>query len=263
MLFPEDDVVLRDASWLSHLSADRGPIKELAESLRECFITQIERLGQESTERDQQHVDDRFAEYIVILYIAEAFSDDVFELIWARAPLRARKHAIWFLSIQLKLPPIRLPPDRHVRAVKYWEGRVAAAKAAPNPEAFRDEIGAIGQFFARKAIDGEWLMDQVLAISEAGFAPTDGYSVMARLSEISGEHPDRAAEVLLVLVKNPHFDRWINVTQKAALRTIMQNGLATRSPDTAARVAESINYLAALGDTDYLDLLPTAPPDAG
>jgi hypothetical protein len=114
----------------------------------------------------------------------------------------------------------------------------------------------------RKGIDGEWLMDQVFAISEAGFAPTDGYSVMDRLSKISVEHPDRAAEVLSVLVKNPHFDRWIYLTQKAALRTIMQNGLTTRSPDTAARVAETINYLAALGDTDYLDLLPTAPPEA-
>ena len=74
--------------------------------------------------------------------------------------------------------------------------------------------------------------------------------------------PVRAAEVLSVLVKNPHFDRWTYLSQKAALRTIMQNGLATRSPDTAARIAEAINHLAAIGDTDYLDLLPTAPPEA-
>jgi hypothetical protein len=262
VLFPGDDLVLRDASWLSHLSADRGPINELADSLRDCFIAEIERLGQESAERDPQHVDDRFAEYLVILYIAEAVSDDVFELFWARAPLRARQHAMWFLGIQLELPADRLPPDHHARALTYWERRLAAAKAAPNPESFREEIGAAGQFFMRKGIDGEWLMDQVLAISEAGFAPTDGYSVMDRLSKISADHPDRAAEVLLVLVKNPHFDRWIYLTQKAALRTIMQNGLATRSSETAARVAETINYLAALGDTDYLDLLPTGAPDA-
>jgi hypothetical protein len=110
VVFPEDDLMLRDASWLSHLSTDRGRINELAESLRDCFITEIERLGQDSTERDQQHVDDRFAEYIVILYIAEAVSDDVFELFWARAPLRARQHAMWFLSIQLELPPIACRP---------------------------------------------------------------------------------------------------------------------------------------------------------
>jgi hypothetical protein len=69
-LFPEADLALRDASWLSHLNADRGPIDELAESLRYCFIAEIERLGQDSTEL----VDNRFAEYIVILFISSLWA---------------------------------------------------------------------------------------------------------------------------------------------------------------------------------------------
>lgn len=258
-LFTNDDPVLRDACWLSHLSADRGPINELAEGLRDCVIVEIERLGQNSSERDPQHVDDRFAEYMVILYIAEALSDDVFELFWARAPLRTRQHAMWFLGIQLELPADRLPAGRHTRALTYWRRRVSAAKAASDPEPFREEIGTLGQFFMRKGIDSGWLMDQAVAISEAGFAPSDGFSVIDRLAKISAERPDRSAEVLSVLVKNQHFDRWTYLGQKPALRTIMQNGLSTRSPETAAYVADTINHLAALGDTDYLDLLPTAP----
>lgn len=261
-LFPNDDPVLRDASWLSHLTADRGPINELAESLRDCFLAEIDRMGRESPERDEQHVDARFAEYLVLLYIAQAISEDVFESFWARAPLRARQHAMWFLGIQLEMPVDRLPADRHKRALTYWDRRVAAAKAASDPEPYREEIGALGQFFMRKGIDSDWLMDQAIAISAAGFAPSDGYSVMDRLAKISTERPDRAAEVLSVLVKNQHFDRWTYLGQNAAMRTIMQNGLATRSSSTAAHVADTINHLAAFGDTDYLDLLPTAPPKA-
>src|SRR5262249_10704798 len=185
LMFPADDLVLRDASWLSHLSADRGPIKELAEKLRGCFVAEIERLGEDSTSRDERQVGNRLAEYLVILFIAEAFSDDVFELFWARAPLRVRQHAMWVLAIQLELTPDRLPPERRARAVCYWERRLAAAKAAPNPDALREEIGAFGQFFIRKGIHGEWLMDQVLAMSEAGFAPTYGFSVMERLAGLS------------------------------------------------------------------------------
>ena len=64
-MFP-DDVMLRDASWLAHLGADRGPVNELAEALRSCIVTEIGRLGQDSTERDPRQVDDRFAEYLVI-----------------------------------------------------------------------------------------------------------------------------------------------------------------------------------------------------
>jgi len=260
-MFP-DDVMLRDASWLAHLGADRGPVNELAEALRSCIVTEIGRLGQDSTERDPRQVDDRFAEYLVILYIADALSDDVFEMFWAHAPLRARQHAMWFLGVQLELKANVMPPDRHARAVTYWERRVAAAKSAADPEGFREEIGALGQFFMRQGIDTDWLMHQAIIISEAGFAPTDGFSVIDRLSKIATVRPDRAAEVLSILVRNRHFDRWAYLTNKDAIRKIMQKGLATRSPATAACVALAINHLAALGEPAYLDLLPATPPEA-
>jgi hypothetical protein len=255
-LFPADDLALRDATWLSHLGGDSGPVLALAEHLRDCFITQIERLKRNGRDHDSQHLDDRLAEYLVILYIAEAISDDVFELFWARAPIRTRRHAMWFLGIQLELPPDRLSSGRRARAFSYWDRRFAAAKVAPTPEAFREEIGSIGSFFFRNGIDGQWLTDQVVAMTEAGFAPGDVCNIMDRLTKISTAHPDRAAEVLEALVKNPHFDRKVYLSQNPALRTIMRNGLATHSPRTAIRVAETINYLAALGD-----LLPAAPPE--
>lgn len=260
-LFPADDLALRDATWLSHLRADSGPVIELAERLRDCFITQIERLGRDASALDDQRSDDRLAEYLVVLYIAEAISDDVFELFWGLAPLRTRRHAMWFLGIQLELPPDHLPPERRSRAFSYWDRRLAAAKIAATPEAFREEMGSISSFCLRMGIDGQWLMDQVVAMMEAGFAPGDGYNVVGRLAKISTEHPDRAAEVLEALVKNPHFDRRFCLHQNPAIRTIMQNGLATHSPVTAIRVGETINYLAALGDTGYLDLLAAAPPE--
>jgi hypothetical protein len=43
------------------------------------------------------------------------------------------------------------------------------------------------------------------------------------------------------------------------MRAIFVNGLATGSPTAAAAVTEAINYLAAMGDTGYLDLLPNLP----
>jgi hypothetical protein len=93
-------------------------------------------------------------------------------------------------------------------------------------------------------------------MSRAGFAPNEPYSVMDRLAKISPNFPDRAAEVLKVLVKNPRFNQWVYMTQAAGIRTIFVNGLATGLPTTRAAVIEAINYLAAIGDTGYLDLLP-------
>jgi hypothetical protein len=45
-------------------------------------------------------------------------------------------------------------------------------------------------------------MAQVLAMSEAVFAPSESYSVIDRLVKLSPNFPDRAAVVLAALVKN-------------------------------------------------------------
>jgi hypothetical protein len=180
----------------------------------------------------------------------------VYEQFWNTAPVHARQHAIWFLGVQLELTPDQIPDDLRARAFSYWDRRLAAAKASTAPDDFRQEIGAFGQFFFRKGIADEWLMEQVLLMSKAGFAPTDAYSVMDRLVKVSPNFPDRAAEVLASLVKNPHFDRRVYMSQSGGMRTIFINGLATGSPATALAIAEAINYLAAMGDTGYLDLLP-------
>jgi hypothetical protein len=256
MLFPGDDLSLRDAAWLAHLSADSGPNVDLAPTMRDCYVTEIGRLREDTAARDKQHVDDRLAEYLVILYEHAAFPDEVFQLFWDTAPIGTRQHAIWFLGIQLELPSDRVTDGTRARAYSYWDHRLAAAKASTTPDYVREEVGAIGQFFFRKGIPDEWLMDQVLLMSEAGFAPSESYSVMDRLAKVSSNFPDRAAETFAALVKNQHFDRWVYMSQSAGIRTIFVNGLATGSPTTAAAVTEAINYLAAMGDTGYLDLLP-------
>ena len=97
---------------------------------------------------------------------------------------------------------------------------------------------------------------QVLSMSEAGFAPTDSYNVIDRLSKVSARLPDRAAEVLAALVKNPRFDRRVYMAQSPDIRTILENGRTKGSPATGLFVTETINYLAAMGDSSYLDLLP-------
>jgi hypothetical protein len=250
-LFP-GDLSLRDAAWLSHLSVDSGPNSDFAPRMRDCYVTEIGRLGTEASERDRQHVDDRLSQYLVILYIKAALPDDVFEQFWNTAPVGSLQHAMWFLGVQLE----QIPDNLRARAISYWERRLAAAKASATPDRFRREIGSIGQFFFHKGIPGEWLMDQVLAVSEAGFALSEPYSVMNRLVNLSPNFPDRAAEVLAVLVKNQHLDRWVYRSHSDGIRTIFRNGLSTGVPATATFVGEAINYLTTMGETGYLDLLP-------
>jgi len=115
---------------------------------------------------------------------------------------------------------------------------------------------AIGNFFFREGISDEWLARQLLAMSKAGFAPGESYHVMDRLVKASPSFPNLVAEVLASLVKNPHFDRWVYMHHAGGVRTIFVNGLATGTPATATAIVEGINYLATMGYTGYLGLLP-------
>ncbi|RWC92299.1 MAG: hypothetical protein EOS72_01910 [Mesorhizobium sp.] len=256
ILFPEDDLSLRDAGWLSHLCADSGPTVDLAPAMCNCYMTEIQRLAVDSSERDRQDVDTRLAEYLVILYLNAALPDEVFRRFWDTAPVRSRQHAIWFLGIMLELPRDRIAEDARARAFSYWNRRLEEARASATPDYFRKEVGAVGSFFFREAIPVEWLMDQLLSMSEAGFAPNESFNVMERLVKLSPDYPDRSAEVLSALVKNDHLESWVYTGQPASTRTIFTNGLATGSPATAAAITIAINYLASRGHTGYLDLLP-------
>ncbi|WP_218277302.1 hypothetical protein, partial [Pseudomonas sp. FW305-67] len=89
----------------------------------------------------------------------------------------------------------------------YWERRLSAAIAAPDPEPFRSELGAIGQWYVRRQIDDQWLLGQLTTMLQAGFVPTDVFSVVDRLHKMSANHPDQAVAVLTSLLRNPRVDR--------------------------------------------------------
>jgi hypothetical protein len=122
--------------------------------------------------------------------------DELLEQFWQRASERLRQHAMWFLGTQLELTPEQLPDAYRARGFSYWERRIAAAKNSSDPDSFRDELGAIGQWCMRDQIDELWLTDQLLAMFQAGFVPRDAFSVVEWLAKISPNRVDRAVEVL-------------------------------------------------------------------
>jgi hypothetical protein len=254
-LFPPDDQALRDAAWLSHLVYDAGPVGKLMPQLHDCYAAQISRLQAEKGDFDQTSIEDRLADYVVVLYIEGIIPDELIREFWRCAPARVLQHAIWFLSTQLELPPDRLPDTMRIRAQGYWEQRLAEAKNAPNPDEYRDELGSFGQFFFRGQINDNWLMKQLMELLDAGFVPQDAFSVVDRLAKISPKSPDRAAHVLAAMLLNPRLDRWAYTTQGDAIRSVFEKGLAEGSTETVTLIKQAASYLASVGETSYLLLI--------
>jgi hypothetical protein len=157
-LFPQEDEALRGASWYGHLAHDQQPIMDLVPDLRLCIAEEIARLAAEGDQIDREFRRERFADYLIVLHLWGGLPDDLLESFWQHAPSGVRQHAMWYLGTQLPAPT--MPDAMRARGFSYWERRLDAARRSDNPDAFRPELGAIGQWTLRDRIDGQWLADQ-------------------------------------------------------------------------------------------------------
>jgi hypothetical protein len=151
-----------------------------------------------------------------------------------------------------------LPDEMRSRARLYWEQRLAAAMNSMDPNSFREELGAIGTWDLRHQVDDLWLLDQMIALLEAGFAPAIAFSVVEWLAQIASQHSDRTVEVLAALLKNPRVDQVACMLQRESIRAVLNEGLANGAPTTIKKVREVISFFSSMGETSYLDLIPSS-----
>jgi hypothetical protein len=169
---------------------------------------------------------------------------------------------IGFLGRELQLSPVKLTDAWRARGRIYWEMRLSAAIASDHRDDFRRELGAISQWFAHTAhtgIDPIWLLDQLLRMMKAGFAPNNGYGIMKWLGAEAPSQPDKAVELLSLLINNPNLEIWTFTTERASIRAVLENGLQMGNNETTERARDVVNYLATVAETSYLDLLKAAP----
>ena len=257
-LFPQDDEALRGASWYGHLAHDQQPILDLVPELRFCLAEEIARLAAGGEQVDREFRRERFADYLMVLYLWGSLPDDLLESFWEHAPSGVRQHSMWYLGTQLPAPD--MPDATRARGFSYWERRLDAARRSDNPDAFRAELGAIGQWTLRDPIDDQWLADQLLNMLQADFVPTDAFSVVDWLAKIAPRNVDRAVEILSALLRNPRVDQWAYMTQREPIRTVLAEGLAHGTRETIADVHELIGFLSSINETGYIDLI--RPPAA-
>lgn len=247
-LFPPEDKPLRYAAWLAHLQSDKAPLAPLLDALRECYADQIKSLGADaSTNGDSTST--HLAEYLMALYLHDALPEDLLKQFWACAPLPVRRRAMWYMGRHLTTNHAQIKE----RAISYWDRRLSLAIGCDDPDAYRNELGTIGQFFYWK-VDPGWLMEQLLRMLKAGFAPNDPIGIIDGLAKQLPDATDRVVEITNALVKHPLVNSWIFLAQEASLRQILLAGKLSASAVTQATVQEIISLLAARGNTGFLDL---------
>ncbi|QQO33230.1 hypothetical protein JJC00_32655 [Bradyrhizobium diazoefficiens] len=259
-IFPDTNADFRRAAWLGHLINCDRPTRELIEPMLPCYLDEIERLSSAERTQETDQRQRRLGDYVMILVLWGAAPDALTTAFWEKAPPRARAHAIALLGRELALPAADLPTDIRQRGIAYWEGRLTAALAAEDKEAFQEELGGIGQWCGKNNIDTAWLLDQLLRMLSGGLVPKVGYMVTEWLGTAAETHPDLSVAVLHALLNSPKLDRWTYMTRKDAIERILRAGLASGQPSTVQHATEAISVLSVLGEASYLSLLREPSP---
>jgi hypothetical protein len=247
-LFPADSKELRDAAWFAHIQSDQSPVADLVGALHSLCAEHIAALANHDASTGRAESDNRLAEYLIILYLWDKLPEDLLQQFWDEAPAPLRRHAMWFIGRHLS-------PDNglQARAMSYWDRRLQLAVQARDPEPYRRELGTIGQWFLWK-VDPLWLMDQLLVMLNAGFAPNDGIGVIDNLANQVPEKIDKVVEITKALVRQPNVEAWIFASQDQSLRKILTESKKSEAPMTVASVREIVSCLSSRGNPSFLDL---------
>jgi hypothetical protein len=258
-LFPADDDDLRHAAWWSHLGHDELPLADLMTELHSCYAETIARLSADESDQDfRDLLQDRLAEYIILLHLWNALPDDLLEQFCSRAPDNVRRHAMSFVGTEVSRPASDVRKKMKLRGLKYWERRLNSAIQSGRPDDYRGELGSISLWCFHGQVDEAWLCQQLVRMLAAGFVPTDAYSVVEWLQKIAPHHIDHAVAVMQGLLRSPRIDRWAYMTEREPIRAVLSEGLARGTAETIKRANEIIGFLSSIGETSYFDLVRPA-----
>jgi hypothetical protein len=246
-LFPADHPELAASAWLGYIEYGR-PVGPLFDLLRPYYVVHAQSLGQADAPPGFVETASRLADYLMAHFLWEKLPEDLLQLFLRSASVEVRCHALWFMGREMGAGK-----EFRLRAMAYFEQRLRSAIESNDPEPYRRELGTISQFF-RMDVDQIWLLDQLLKMLQAGFAPNDPFSVVDSLAKLLPEHVDKIVEVTDALVRQPKVDGWIFAAQDHALRQILVAGKNSDNSATGATVKDIVSYLASRGNTGFLDL---------
>jgi hypothetical protein len=256
VLLPANDD-LRRATWRGHLGHDTGPIRGLINELHDCYSEDIARLGDADQDFEFREFNkNRLADCIMILVLWGVMPEELLEQFFRDASDAVRQHAMWFVGNEVSRPLSEVPAEIKNRGLAYWERRLEEAEKSAEPDRFRRELGVIGQWCFHAVVDESWLRKQLLRMLRAGFVPTDALVVVEWLHGVAERDIDLAVEVLSPLLRHPRIDKWAHMVHRESVRAILSEGLSRGKPVTIERAHETIGFLASIGETDFLDLLP-------
>lgn len=242
------EAALFAAAWDAYIVFNR-PYTDVLPLLRDAYATAIERLnagiGARSLAGDPRK---RLGEHLVTFRIRGEMpgGDDLFLTFWAEAESDLRKEVLtstgWSLG---KVESLQSDVASRLRAT--WE-RIFAGE--PDDPA----LAGFGAWLETRALAGDWLLQQALAVLGRGIHLEPDFVVYEALSRLTPYHPGMAIDVLRRMISTESED-WSVHGSRAEVRQAIDAALTADDSATQQRAREVVDLLAARGMTTFRELL--------
>lgn len=247
---------LRQAAWDAYIAFAR-PYVEVYKILKDEYRAAIERLGiSPSTDRHLPDPDERLAEHLMVFYWQGVITleDSSMAGFYDKASPALCAHALDFIARGLRETEEMPPLDVLIRLKTIWERRFQKVRNLSKPNPYFVELAEFGGWFASNRFDSNWAVVELLEVLRLVGRAEPDHLVVERLASLSESMPSKAVESLRLLVEGDQ-EGWGLLSWHGHARTILSSALNSDEPQAREEATAFVNWLAARGIRNFLELL--------
>jgi hypothetical protein len=250
-MFPKDDKVLDRFAWNAYLRYSR-PYAVMLPAMRFPYERAVNAL--QANETEVNHSDRNFGNHFMQYYACKALEldDPLLNLFFAKASPALRAQTLGDVGWHLGQEDAEdLDAGVQKRLMDLWEHRVK--KGLEKINAFREEMGAFGWWFASKKFPEDWSIQQLMTVLEKFRTIHHDFAVVKRLAELAPKYPYETVRALGIIFEEDK-DGWAIHGWDDAPQGII--GEALKGDEKSREEANHVvNMLVERGHRKFRDLL--------
>jgi hypothetical protein len=252
-MFPKDDKVLDRFAWNAYLRYSR-PYAVMLPAMRFRYERAVNALQANDTDVNdsERNFGNHFTQYYAVG--ALQLDDPLLTSFFAKASPALRAQTLGDIGWHLGQEDAEeLDAGVQKRFMDLWEHRVKLG--LQNINAFREEMGAFGWWFASKKFPEDWSIQQLMTVLEKFRTIHHDFAVVKRLAELAPKYPYETVRALGIIFEEDK-DGWAIHGWDDAPQVIISEALKgdEKSREEADNVA---NVFVARGHRRFRDLLKT------
>ena len=252
---------LGDAAWDAYFRFNQ-PYTDVFKLLKVKLPAYMKRIDEESKAgiRSEESTKEsrRFAECMMIQFVrGELVSEEDYSLLqkFFTLPLRYRSRALRFIGVELKENRLKPSKEQVIRLQNLFEERfnIARTEYSQHNQDWQDEkldIMEFGSWFASGRFPDTWSWKMLIdTLKITKHIELDNW-VLERLQSVSKKHPDKAVEVLSLMVEGAP-ERWSISSWGRNMMDILETVCDSDSKNARQAAIELIESLVAKGYYEY------------